>query len=633
MNLTRRSSPSNSPAGSNIPGDFRYGPLKSSKTGIRLAQILPGTGNKGLAITLVDSFVTGPTKLPYDALSYTWGDASRSKSISCNGRRLAVTQTLLDALHRFRDATHTVTLWIDQICICQERVKERNQQVSIMGDIFKAAQKVIVWLGGDYDDSRAGMQLADQLRRIVGHPVHGTGLGPEHIDLYGLPRRGHKKWKALSAILRRPWFWRSWVVQEVVLNPQVELVLGANMLTWDELEMVVALLEGPLPEAWHMDQAISFSELPFSRINRIRLRHRELSNLRPSTATDVVLGAITGPELVADPESLLSSQHDNDPELLDLLLVSRELGASDPRDKVYALLGLGKHEITPDYASSPEDVFIEFAQHQIGAVTNLQATANIVQEELDVDRMEVRRAMVMFSCAGRVNQKRKLPSWVPDWTTSLASRPLIFGIGGGYRAGGNTLGPVDYDFDRGLQLTGVLLDTVRSVGETLLSLTSKEEPHEMISRWWREARTIALKRIAFSPGSTAYTDAFEAMRRRLLLCKHGYYTGESSTTRRDSLLDDTETGTNSAGHSATQTLTLGPTRGRVMMATATGFLGLAPHGTREGDVVFIIRGADIPYVLRHAQDDAYVLIGETYMQGIMDGEALGMSIQQTIVLR
>ena len=154
--LTRWKSPASS--GPDVL-DFRYGPLKSTKTGIRLAKIKPGSGNKGISIDLVDSFVSGPGQRqqePYDALSYTWGETTRTKTLLCNGRRLPVTQTLLEALHHFREPDREVTIWIDQICICQDRVMERNQQVELMGKIFRGAQKVSVWLGPHYDDSRAG---------------------------------------------------------------------------------------------------------------------------------------------------------------------------------------------------------------------------------------------------------------------------------------------------------------------------------------------------------------------------------------------------------------------------------------------------------------------------------------------
>lgn len=136
MFLTRWKSPPDQSGGESL--QYKYGLLKSAKTGIRLAQILPGSGNKGISINLVDSFITGTNQLQYDALSYTWGDGQRSKSISCNGRRLAVTTTLLEALHRFRQADQIVTLWIDQICICQESIRERNAQVQLMARSSRA---------------------------------------------------------------------------------------------------------------------------------------------------------------------------------------------------------------------------------------------------------------------------------------------------------------------------------------------------------------------------------------------------------------------------------------------------------------------------------------------------------------
>jgi hypothetical protein len=118
-------------------------------------------------------------------------------------------------------------------------------------------------------------------------------------------------------------------------------------------------------------------------------------------------------------------------------------------------------------------------------------------------------------------------------------------------------------------------------------------------------------------------DALDGLRRDLKLCKHGYYTGgeHHSNQHHSSFLDGFEP--LEPEHSATRTLVLGPTRGRVMFVSSTGWLGLAPHGTREGDVVFVAVGADVPYILR-AFEDGYELIGECYVQGIMDGEAMEM---------
>ncbi|OTA22826.1 hypothetical protein BTJ68_14829 [Hortaea werneckii EXF-2000] len=623
MNLTRWKSPSYH---YQDISNFHYPPLKSSKTSIRLAVIQPGTGSKALSIKQL---------APYDALSYTWGTGPRSKHILCNGKRMQVTETLLAALHRFRRPRHEVTLWIDQICICQERVKERNQQVQMMGDIFKGARKVIVWLGEDYEDSRAGMQLARQLCAVAKKP-HVYSLDVGDLETHGLPKQGHKRWKALAAILQRPWFWRTWVVQEVVLNPNVELVLGAAAMFWDELESVVALLEGPAPSIWQPDQVISASELPFARINRIRIRHRRLLDARRDSAS-------TSP---ADPPSLQPEQSQSDedidhPDILELLLMSRGLGATDPRDKIYALLGLSKHDIEPDYSQSPESIFIDFALQTLGVATNKFAKLEAIDGEppLASDR-DFRRAILLLSCAGRQNQSLSLPSWVPDWTTTLASRPLIFGLNDSrYSAGGNRLGVFDWKYETGLHLSGILLDTVQVAGSVRLDFDPQQSAannnatdyHALIAHWWQEAHQLSRERIDTSPGSTPYTDAFERMRRRLYLCRHGYYIGGSSQHmqhRRGSLLDDSEgnPSTPNTTHSAMQTFTLGPTRGRVMFVTSTGFLGLAPHGAREGDLVFVVRGIDVPLVLRTNGDDdgSYELIGESYVQGVMEGEALLM---------
>lgn len=432
-------------------------------------------------------------------------------------------------------------------------------------------------------------------------------------------------------------------------------MLGASSLTWDELESIVTLLEGPMPKLWQLDQAISASvrpppikvrcirdtqaaeilcvrrrpanldhllkELPFSRINRIRLRHqRQIYTPVSPLQTD----ALFEQHLHAVPDATLSDVSADNPELLDLLMMSRGLGATDPRDKIYALLGIGKHDVDPDYSMSAESVFTDFALQMVGAVTSLDAMQKAANLELSSHRREVRRAMILISCAGRHNQKLDLPSWVPDWTVNLSARPLVFGASQRFAAGGDILGSFDWNFDSGLQLCGKFLDTIEMAGSVLLDYeteTKQESLHTLVEQWWQEARQIAVARIARSPGSTMNVDAFEAMRRDLSLCKHGYFVGSSQRARRNSLLDDLDT--SDEAHSASQTLMFGPTRGRVVCTSSTGFVGLVPYGSREGDLIFVIMGADIPFILR-PYDDGYELVGEAYVQGIMGGEIMQM---------
>lgn len=187
------------------------------------------------------------------------------------------------------------------------------------------------------------------------------------------------------------------------------------------------------------------------------------------------------------------------------------------------------------------------------------------------------------------------------------------------------MGTFDWHPDFGLQLCGKLLDTVAAAGTSQLDQDlekTQESGHGIIKTWWAEAQQMALERIARSPGSTMNLDAFEAMRRDLSLCKHGYFLVSGKKGRRNSLLNEVDP-TDEASHNASDTLTLGPTRGRVFFTTSTGYIGIAPRGTRDGDLVFVVMGADVPFILR-PYDDGYELIGEAYVQGIMEGEIIQM---------
>jgi len=80
-------------------------------------------------------------------------DAVTRRPLLCDDCELRITANLsgaLQALHKVditsSGATKLQYVWIDAICINQEDRSERAAQVSIMGDIYKSAQNVIVWL-------------------------------------------------------------------------------------------------------------------------------------------------------------------------------------------------------------------------------------------------------------------------------------------------------------------------------------------------------------------------------------------------------------------------------------------------------------------------------------------------------
>ncbi|KAF2423212.1 HET-domain-containing protein, partial [Tothia fuscella] len=110
---------------------------------IRLVQLKPGMGADTLSCSLkiFSDFATAPR---YDALSYCWGDMRDRSS-------LRVTKNLSAALHRLRQRGQSQPIWADAICIDQENISERNQQVSIMDEIYRHALRILVWINEGHE--------------------------------------------------------------------------------------------------------------------------------------------------------------------------------------------------------------------------------------------------------------------------------------------------------------------------------------------------------------------------------------------------------------------------------------------------------------------------------------------------
>jgi hypothetical protein len=77
------------------------------------------------------------SEVKYETVSYVWGDDHRRHTLFLgNGTSLPITDSLCHALPRLSKVHQTGYLWVDQICIDQSNVQERNHQVKIMGEIY-----------------------------------------------------------------------------------------------------------------------------------------------------------------------------------------------------------------------------------------------------------------------------------------------------------------------------------------------------------------------------------------------------------------------------------------------------------------------------------------------------------------
>lgn len=161
-------------------------------------------------VTLPTDFVT---------LSYTWGNTQPIQTIYIDGNPFLVGQNLYNFL-----ASISLTgycddkwIWIDQICINQKNLDDRNQQVSQMGGIYKGANEVIAWLG------RATAR-SDYWLDLIKHDRMPAMVKVDEIS---------KFWAEVTS---NPYWCRVWIAQEVVLARRLTVLLGSKDMGIERLQ-------------------------------------------------------------------------------------------------------------------------------------------------------------------------------------------------------------------------------------------------------------------------------------------------------------------------------------------------------------------------------------------------------------
>ncbi|KAK4223051.1 heterokaryon incompatibility protein-domain-containing protein [Podospora fimiseda] len=151
----------------------------------------------------------------YEALSYSWGKGVLCESILVDGRKLSVTTNLYEALVCLRDAQNIRILWIDAVCINQENDAEKQAQIPLMPSLYSMASHVIVWLGTAKESEKLALEA-------MGLAAEGS------YDEDILSEEGVRE--AILSILRREWFKRIWVVQEVGFARSIIVQCGLSVI-------------------------------------------------------------------------------------------------------------------------------------------------------------------------------------------------------------------------------------------------------------------------------------------------------------------------------------------------------------------------------------------------------------------
>ncbi|KAF1843234.1 uncharacterized protein K460DRAFT_396592 [Cucurbitaria berberidis CBS 394.84] len=250
--------------------------------------------------------------LKYEALSYTWGDATHQKAIHFNDGsiELRIGTNCHNALQHLRQKDHDRVLWVDAISIDQKNLTERASQVRIMDKIFRSASGVTVYLG---EETAGSHTLFKELAEV--------DLAQ---DGYGGPPPNDTTIRELEILFQRSWFQRVWVLQEVSMNDSVTFMCGSAGASSNAVYVCVF---------GHFDTRLT-------------------KNFQPLALY-----------LVYRPPQRFSTPQFN---LWHLVFESRMCSATDPRDRVFALrslIGPGQTEMDSliNYLKSVEEIFIEVA--------------------------------------------------------------------------------------------------------------------------------------------------------------------------------------------------------------------------------------------------------------------------------
>jgi Heterokaryon incompatibility protein (HET) len=534
----------------------------ADKTHIRLITIEPGLPYEPIHVQLNERSLTEAG--PYAALSYTWGDGIANKPILCNGYRFQVTTNLYSALLKLRKSSGQVRIWVDRLCINQEDVEERSDQVRHMGRIYASAAVVMIWLGEETKDTYLAFEA---IRNLAHNSTNITrALTPSQIT-------------AIEKILLNPWFTRTWVVQEVVLSNEAYLMCGSQQISWKD---------------WYY---YCFRQWQSGWLKLVDKGYVAV----------IMMGTARLAKISKD------DRHHRLLTLNALLANTRTRACTDPRDKVYSLLGIAscQGKIFPDYSKTAADVFTETARTLIIEYQHLEVLSNAIYLE----------------------RQASIPSWVPDWSRPSDCLPLgMRNTNGGarYHAALTTKPSVidDKSSPYKLKLRGLQVDRVAIIYSASKGLEKLDVDWSLISpkQICSICKSIGLHGIYPFTGEP-FSDAYL----KVLCTDIMPASGRADSAFNNLNFPITANGAQVAGLSTAEfelevqrelaSMIHSLTVGRCLFISKRGYIGLGPKAACKGDILSVLLGGDLIYLLRTNGQETE-LVGECYVHGLMDGEAL-----------
>ena len=539
---------------------------------------------------------TNRHRIWYTALSYVWGDPAVTKLITCNGKSLSITENLSLALRHVRRTDVAVMLWIDQICINQQDLQEKSQQVILMSRIYQRAWSTLVWLGEAAEDISNVVEMIRTVNEVFRYNLDESAPDPKDFERMSIPTPGSAPWSGLSSFLSLPWFQRVWIIQEIVWSLHVQVMYGQICIPWSDLsQFAICMVRHDLTQYLKSETGC--------------IRIRMIDQLKSYNYNLVLQSS-----------------------LLSVLVEGRGAQATDLRDKVFAVMGMASTTINPDYTKAVSDVYTE-------------AATTILSDD----------PMSLLCCVDHDQPTIDCPSWVPCWSTPRQTTSLGYLKGFGMYQATKPLQIKPQIKDRGksIILRGMIFDIISNIGPLAAScledVPRKTSPTSQFVAMSVQHATNDCQPCPYDSG------LFDAFWQTLVAGKDasGFQHAPPEFAQIFALLIDSATGSTPSMPGQPQfkrRLTLdnlkvrSPSRiyrqmqvafeaavkGRRFGTTFKRYMGLLPRGADVGDQICVFIGGHIPFVVRpQERNGLYQLIGECYVHGIMNNQVTQMENLKT----
>jgi hypothetical protein len=462
-------------------------------------------------------------------------------------------------------------------------------------------------------------------------------ISAEESKELGIPFSDTASWDALSEFYDRPWYERIWIVQEMLPSRDAVVIVGAYSVSWDLVKSAAS---------WYRYKAGAISKHHKRSVDGFGLTiSMGLSgNLRcmssdPRPCYYPVLSVGAQPAVKLDCPNLVGSEYH--PELLGqkttptyrwelqrLLSAFRRRKATDPRDKVYALLGLSdfnldRSEFEVDYAQDVKTVFTYTAR------TIIKSNSPLSGSNLDI-LLQGRRSTCACEDNGKP-QRDDWPSWVPDWRRHMGTG-CEWGIGQHFEEWHDQYAAGKHVEEEGENPSDPFALRTRGI---ILGRAVYVSPYDHFGEFilhgrMREARDRFVDMVSFYPTGQDADIAFAMTMLGGVLTDSIVNRGTTIELYTDTYLDfldvltmptDTPEADELRVHEAMEYHELGFDNDWVQAVLKaycerrwyvldTDYVGLGNHHMQEGDVVAKLVGLSVPCVLRPLDNgEGYRFIG------------------------